>query len=255
MKVSVVVPAYNEARRILPTLDRIFSYLEQHHPDHELVLVDDGSTDGTVAVVQQHCGNRPQLRVISYGGNRGKGYAVRTGVLQASGDVVLFSDADLSTPIEEMEKMLPLTQEYDLVIGTRAHKNSEIREHQPWFREIAGKFFNVMVRLVVGLRFHDTQCGFKLFRRESMAAVLRGLHVDRFAFDVELIACAQAAGLKVTEVPVVWINSPASTVRLWQGLQAYVDLFRIRRSVRRLGAAGAPTRSAAEMQPPAQRRL
>lgn len=253
MKLSVVVPAYNEARRILPSLDRIFSYLDEHHPDHELILVDDGSTDGTVAAVQQHCGHRPQLRVVSYGGNRGKGYAVRTGALQANGDVVLFSDADLSTPIEEMEKMLTLVQEYDLVIGTRAHKNSEIRRHQPWYREIAGKFFNLMVRLIVGLRFHDTQCGFKLFRRDSMSAVLRGLQVDRFAFDVEIIACAQAAGLKVAEVPVVWINCPGSTVGLWQGVQAYVDLFQIRRRARRLSAAGSLSRPATEVQPPAQR--
>ncbi len=253
MKVSVVVPAYNEAGRILPSLERIFSYLDEHHQDYELILVDDGSTDGTVAAVRQHCGHRPQLQVISYGGNRGKGYAVRTGALQASGEVVLFSDADLSTPIEEMEKLLPLVQHYDLVIGTRAHKDSDIRRHQPWYREIAGKFFNVMVRLIVGLRFHDTQCGFKLFRRDSMSAVLRGLHVDRFAFDVELIACAQAVGLNVAEVPVVWINSPGSTVGLWQGIRAYVDLLQIRRRARRLSAAAFLSRPAAEIQPPPQR--
>jgi len=253
MKLSVVVPAYNEARRILPSLERIFSYLDEHHPDHELIVVDDGSTDGTVAAVQEHCGHRPQLRVISYGGNRGKGYAVRTGALQAGGDLVLFSDADLSTPIEELEKLLPLAREYDLVIGTRAHKDSEIRQHQPWYREVAGKFFNVMVRFLVGLRFHDTQCGFKLFRRDSMSAVLRGLQVDRFAFDVELIAYAQATGLKVAEVPVVWINAPGSTVGFWQGLQAYADLLQIRRRARRLSAAGSLARPAAEMQPPAHR--
>ncbi len=251
MKVSVVVPAYNEARRILPSLERVFHHLDQYHRDHELIVVDDGSTDDTVAAVRQHFGHRPELQVVSYGSNRGKGYAVRTGALQARGDVVLFSDADLSTPIDEMEKMLPLIEAYDLVIGTRAHKDSEIRRHQPWYREMAGKLFNVMVRLVVGLRFRDTQCGFKLFRRDSMTTVLRRLQVDRFAFDVELIACAQAAGLKVAEVPVVWIDVPASTVGLWQGVQAYLDLLQIRRRARRLAADGSLSRPAPEMHPPA----
>jgi dolichyl-phosphate beta-glucosyltransferase len=241
MKLSVVVPAYNEAHRILPSLDRILEYLDQHHPDHEVLVVNDGSTDDTVPVIERRFGTRPDLRLLSYGSNRGKGYAVRYGALEARGDVVLFSDADLSTPIAELDKMLPLLgQGYDMVIGSRAHAQAEIREHQPFYREGAGKLFNLLVRLIVGLTFRDTQCGFKLFRRDVMLPVLRRLAIDRFAFDVELIALAQAAGLRVAEAPVVWINSPASTVGLWSGVQAYLDLLRIRRRARRLAA---PARS------------
>jgi len=235
MKLSVVVPAYNEAQRILPSLDQIFDYLDHSHPDHEVLVVNDGSTDDTVAVVERRFGQRPTLRILSYGKNRGKGYAVRFGALEARGDVVLFTDADLSAPIAEADKMLPLlSQGYDLVIGSRAHKNAEIREHQPLYREGAGKLFNLLVRLIVGLDFHDTQCGFKLFRRSTTLPVLQHMEIDRFAFDVELLALAKAAGLKVAEVPVVWINSPASNVGVWSGAQAYLDLLPIRRRARRL---------------------
>jgi dolichyl-phosphate beta-glucosyltransferase len=238
MTLSVVVPAYNEAQRILPSLDQIFEYLDRRHPDHEVLVINDGSTDDTVAVVERTFGRRPALRLLSYHTNRGKGYAVRFGALEARGDAVLFTDADLSTPITEVDKMLPLlAQGYDVVIGSRAHKNAEIREHQPFYREGAGKLFNVLVRMIVGLTFHDTQCGFKLFRRATALPVLRQMTVDRFAFDVELLALAEAAGLKVAEVPVVWTNSPASNVRLLSGAQAYLDLLPIRRRARRLARA------------------
>ncbi len=234
MKVSVVVPAYNEVQRILPSLERIFAYMDQYHADYEVVLVDDGSTDGTSAAVQQRFAARPQLRALAYGGNRGKGYAVRFGALHAGGDVVLFSDADLSTPIEEMEKMLALIEAgHDLVIGSRALAQSEIRKRQPIYREGAGKLFNLLVRLIVLPRFHDTQCGFKLFRRERLLPVLRRQQIDGFAFDVEMIALAVAAGLRVAEVPVVWINSPTSRVDLWRGLKAFADLAGIRGRTRR----------------------
>jgi len=238
MKISVIVPAYNEADRIVPSLRQIGSYMAKHHPDYELLVVDDGSTDGTSAAVQgcRNCSN--YLKVLGYGVNRGKGYAVRFGALAATGDVVLFSDADLSTPIEEMEKMLPLiAQGYDLVIGSRALAQSEIRRHQPFYREAAGKLFNLLVRLLVTKTFRDTQCGFKLFRREPMMPVLRAQQIDGFAFDVEMITLAEAAGLKVAEVPVVWINSPASRVRLRAAVRAYVDLLGIRQRVRRAGSA------------------
>jgi dolichyl-phosphate beta-glucosyltransferase len=252
MKLSVVVPAYNESHRILPSLHRIFTYLDTTHPDHEVIVVDDGSTDGTIALVRQQCGRRAKLRLVSYGHNRGKGYAVRTGALAAQGDIVLFSDADLSTPIEEVEKMLPFIERgYDLVIGSRAHAEAEIRQHQPFYREGAGKLFNALVRLVVRLPFHDTQCGFKLLRREPLLPILRRLEVDRFAFDVELIALAQAMGLKVAEVPVVWVNSPQSRVGLWYGAQAFTDLLRIRRAARRVAAGPALSANGAEAQPPA----
>jgi dolichyl-phosphate beta-glucosyltransferase len=242
MKLSVVVPAYNEAHRILPSLERIFAYLHAQHADFDVLVVDDGSTDDTVGVTRQRFGAREPLRIVSCGANRGKGYAVRQGAAQARGDIILFSDADLSTPIEELEKMLPLLEQgYDMVIGSRAHAQADIREHQPFYREGAGKLFNLLVRIVVGGPFRDTQCGFKLFRREAIVPILPHLQIDRWAFDVELIAVAQALGLKVAEVPVTWSNSPTSTVGFWQGGRAFLDLVRIRRRARRLSVAGLDT--------------
>jgi dolichyl-phosphate beta-glucosyltransferase len=229
MKLSVVIPAFNEVTRILPTLERILAYMDGHHPDYEILVVDDGSTDGSAAAIERQFGSRRRLRVLSYGGNRGKGYAVRHGTLQASGDVVLMSDADLSTPIEEIEKMLPLLQQgSDMVIGSRALAQSEIRKRQPFYREGGGKFFNLLVRLIVLSDFHDTQCGFKLFRREPLLPVLRRQRIDGFAFDVEMIALARARGLTVVDVPVIWINSPTSRVRMRAAFRAFADLIAIR---------------------------
>lgn len=238
MKLSIVVPAYNEARRILPSLASVFANMETRHLPYEVLVVDDGSTDDTAAVIRQHFGERPQLRLLSYGGNRGKGYAVRFGAGQATGDVVLFSDADFSTPIEELDKMLPLLEQgYDMVIGSRAMKGAEIRERQPFYREGAGKLFNLLVRLLVAPEFHDTQCGFKCYRREALRPVLERLQIDGFAFDVEMIALARAAGLRIAEVPVVWINSPTSKVGVGGGAAAFLDLIGIRRRAKQTANA------------------
>ncbi|MCX8072061.1 MAG: glycosyltransferase family 2 protein [Candidatus Binatia bacterium] len=243
MKLSVVIPAFNEARRILPSLERIFSYLGSQPYDSEVVVVDDGSTDATAALVRERFRDRPALRLLRYTPNRGKGYAVRQGALQARGDWVLISDADLSTPIEELPKLVrALEQGFDVAIGSRALPQSEVRKRQNLLRERAGKLFNWWVRHVVDLPFHDTQCGFKLFQRERMAAVWPHLTVDRFAFDVELLAVALALGRRVAEVPVVWMNAPDSTVNFWSGLEAYVEVWRIRKRVQavRALAVGVP---------------
>lgn len=237
MKLSVVVPAFNEARRILPSLHRVFSYLQSEPYDYEVLVVDDGSTDATAAVVQEHFGEQATLRLLSYTPNRGKGYAVRYGAHRAEGERVLLTDADLSTPIEELPKLMAaLDRGFDLAIGSRALPDSDVRKRQNLLRERAGKLFNWWVRLVVGLPFRDTQCGFKLFQRDRLAPVWPHLSVDRFAFDVELLAVALALGRKVIEVPVVWMNVPDSTVSLWRGLEAYAEVWRIRKHVRELRA-------------------
>ncbi len=238
MMLSIVVPAYNEAHRIPASLERIFAYMDRGHADFEVVVVDDGSTDGTADLVAQQFGHRPQLRVLVYPENHGKGYAVRRGILAAHGELVIVSDADLSTPIEEVEKLLAsLAAGYDLVIGSRGLEESEVRQRQPFYRERAGKLFNVLVRCFVVPAFYDTQCGFKALRREALLPVVERLEIDGFAFDVELIAMAVAAGIRVAEVPVIWINSPSSRVRMSQGLAAFIDLMRIRRRARAVGAA------------------
>ncbi len=252
MKLSIVVPAYNEAQRILPSLEHVFTHLDARHEAYEVLVIDDGSTDDTAAVVRRRFGDRPQLRLLSYGGNHGKGYAVRFGGRQATGDVVLFSDADFSTPIEEVDKMLPLLLEhgYDMVIGSRAVKGAEIRERQPFYREAAGKLFNLLVRVLVAPEFHDTQCGFKCYRRDPMSPVLERQQIDGFAFDVEMIALARAAGLKIAEVPVVWVNSPTSKVGLGGGLAAFVDLIGIWRRAQKTAAALARAEDRAQVPPP-----
>lgn len=244
MNLTIVVPAYNETQRILPTLEAILAYAAAHHRDYEVLVVDDGSSDGTAALVAERFAADPHLRVLAYSPNRGKGHAVRHGLRHARGEWVLFSDADLSTPIEQLAPMLAAGERgADVVIASRALGASEIRERQPFYREAGGKLFNRLVRLLVLPDLHDTQCGFKLFRRAAIAPVLDDLEVDGFAFDVEILALAAAAGARIVEVPAVWTNSPSSRVRLTAAARAYVDLLRIRRRARARRRRATPARS------------
>lgn len=244
MKLSVVVPAYNEAQRLPPSLDTAIAYLRENHPGFELIVVDDGSSDSTAEVVRSAARDEPAVQLVSYTPNRGKGYAVRTGLRAATGDLILFSDADLSTPIEEVSKLIAAVESgADVAIGSRALAQSEIRERQPLYRELGGKLFNLVVRLFLLPDLHDTQCGFKLFRRDAIQPLLDHLANDGFAFDVEILALARAAGLRIAEVPVIWVNSPMTRVRMSAALRAYSDLMAIRRRAKRLTLAR-PNRSA-----------
>jgi dolichyl-phosphate beta-glucosyltransferase len=212
------------------SLDRIVAFMDAHHPDYEIVVVDDGSVDATAAHVRARMARYPKLRLDGYSSNRGKGYAIRWGMQRARGEAILFSDADLSTPIEEIDKLLPLLQAgADIVIGTRAHRDSDVRVRQPFYRDRAGKLFNTLVRTLLLPALNDTQCGFKLFRRATVLPLVPALYVDRFAFDVEILYLADRRGLRITEVPVIWINSPDSRVGFAQGLAAFAELWRIRR--------------------------
>ncbi|MDI6845511.1 MAG: glycosyltransferase family 2 protein [Candidatus Saccharicenans sp.] len=228
---SIVIPAFNEEKRIGFTLFLIKDYLESRKIEAEVILVDDGSQDRTAGVAREVMADYPRFRLIQLPVNRGKGAAVRTGMLEASGELILFTDADLSTPIEEMEKLLPLAREgYEVVIGSRALPGSEIKKRQGWLRERMGKFFNLLVRLLVLGGFRDTQCGFKLFRREAARNVFSRLQTDGFAFDVEALVLALSAGYRVAEVPVVWINHPESRVRLFRSsLKMFCELLKIRK--------------------------
>jgi dolichyl-phosphate beta-glucosyltransferase len=207
IEVSVVIPAYNEAARVGPGLRRAARYLGERGTLYELLVVDDGSRDETVAVAE-----REGARVVRHERNRGKGAAVRTGLAAAAGERVLVSDADFSTPIEELAKLENRLAGADLVLGSRALSDSRILERQPLYRETMGKIFNLLIR-VLGVRgFHDTQCGFKLLRGGAARALCAELTVDGFAYDVEMIWLALRAGFTVTEVGVVWANSPDSRV-------------------------------------------
>ena len=227
---TVVVPAYNEEKRIGFSLFRIKDYLQSRQLSAEIILVDDGSTDRTAEVALEIMEDYPDFRVITLPLNRGKGAAVRAGMLQARGELVLFTDADLSTPIEELEKFLPLIREgYDLVIGCRALPESIIKERQSWLREHLGKCFNLLVRLLVMSGFRDTQCGFKLFRKEAAREIFFRLETEGFAFDVEVLLLARRLGYRIAQLPVVWINHPQSRVRLFRtSLSMLVELLKIR---------------------------
>lgn len=207
-KLSIVVPAFNEAARLEQSLRKIVEYLRQRREASELLIVDDGSQDGTAAIAETVAGESApvSVRVIRYGENRGKGYAVRAGLLEAQANVVLFSDADLSTPITETPKLIdPIRSgEFDLTFGSRALDRKLIGVHQPWRREQGGRVFNLIVRVATGLPFWDTQCGFKAFRMSVCRPLIEAAQIDRFGFDVELIYLAHLAQLRLREIPVRW---------------------------------------------------
>ncbi|HSQ24048.1 MAG TPA: dolichyl-phosphate beta-glucosyltransferase, partial [Pyrinomonadaceae bacterium] len=207
-KLSIVVPAFNEAARLEQTLRKIVEYLRERRDASELLVVDDGSQDNTAAIAERvaHDSAPVVSRVIRYAENRGKGYAVRLGLLEAQANIVLFSDADLSTPITETPKLVdPIRNgECDLTFGSRALDRRLIGVHQPWRREQGGRVFNLIVRVATGLPFWDTQCGFKAFRMSVCRPLIEAAQIDRFGFDVELIYLAHLAQLRLREIPVRW---------------------------------------------------
>ena len=224
---SVVIPAYNEAQRLPRTLERILAYLDARAGSYELVVVDDGSSDGTAERVRAVAG--PRAVLVSNEANRGKGYSVRRGMLRARGARRLMTDADLSTPIEELERLMARMDEgYDIVISSRALRGANIEVHQPWYRENLGRVFNLAVRLVVLPGLRDTQCGFKLFTARAAVEAFSRARLDGFSFDVEALFLARRAGLRVLEIPVTWRNDAATRVDTWRGFIAFVDLLRIR---------------------------
>jgi dolichyl-phosphate beta-glucosyltransferase len=228
---TVVIPAYNEEKRIGPTLERICGYLEKRSFPWEIVVVNDGSRDGTVQIARELLAGCEHHTVIDRKFNRGKGYSVRQGMLAGRGRFLLFSDADLSTPIEDMERLLPPleSREVQVSIGSRALRDSRVEVHQPWWRETMGKSFNLFVRLIALGGLHDTQCGFKCFTREAAKAIFSVARIDGFGFDVEALYLARKFGYGVKEIGVRWVNSPDSKVHpLSDSSRMLADLLRIR---------------------------
>ncbi|HLY60760.1 MAG TPA: dolichyl-phosphate beta-glucosyltransferase [Terriglobia bacterium] len=228
---SIVIPAYNEAARIGNTLEKVLQYCESGSRPTELVIVDDGSTDSTPELLKDFQKRWPATRILRNEPNRGKGFSVRRGVLEAQGEFVLFSDADLSAPIEETDRLLAAMDslQADAVVGSRAINRQLIGIHQPIFRELSGRFFNLCVRLSTGLKIHDTQCGLKLFRRASTRRAFELQRVDGFGFDPELLFLIERRGGKIVEVPVRWDNNPATKVRfLHDATKMFFDLVALR---------------------------
>jgi dolichyl-phosphate beta-glucosyltransferase len=234
---SLVIPAYNESNRIENCVRSVARWVRSRPGgwDWEAILVDDGSTDDTAVRARRVAAEEKlDLRVVSYGANRGKGAAIRAGVLASSGDPVLVSDTDLSTPLSEWVKLAERLPSHPVAIGSRAIEQSLVRKRQPFYRQFMGRTFNRLVRLLTVHGIGDTQCGFKLFRGD-LARELFGLaRIDRFAYDVEILYLAQQRGLPIAEVPVVWINSPESKVAVIRdSLRMFWDLLRIRGMHRR----------------------
>lgn len=227
MHLSLIIPAYDEGKRVGETLRRAGAYLSGQDYDFEIIVVDDGSTDNTVAAVKAAF---PDTRLIAYQPNQGKGHAVRTGMLAAEGDYRVFYDADGSTPIDELDKMWPRFDDgADVVIGSRSLPESDVQSRQHWVREYMGRTFNVFVKLLGLSDFIDTQCGFKGFTAKSAEVVFPRQKIDGFSFDAELLYIAAKHGLRIDEIPIRWVNSPASRVHpIADSFQMLRDLLVIR---------------------------
>lgn len=230
ISLSIVIPAYNEEERIGQTLRTIREYLVRQDYAAEMIVVDDGSGDRTAEKATEALRGMKNARIIRSPTNIGKGYSVKEGILHSRGELVLFSDADLSTPIEELKKFLPWLQEgYDVVLGSRAFPDSDIQIRQNFFRELMGKTFNVFVRLWLIKGIPDTQCGFKLFRGDVAREIFRLVRTKGFSFDVEALYLCLRSGYKIKQVPVCWRNSPPSKVRIFKSsVQMLLELIMIR---------------------------
>lgn len=227
---SIVIPAYNEGQRLGATLEKVLGYVRAQGWNAEVIVVNDGSLDNTAELVRECAKKNSALRLIENPGNRGKGYAVRNGMLNAWGDVVVFSDADLSSPIEEMPKLLEaLATGADIAIGSRWLRAELQTRRQPLQRQLLGRVFNVLLRIILGLRFKDTQCGFKAFTRRSVQTILPRQRIERWGFDPEILFLARKLGFRVEEVPVLWGHSGDTRIHpLLDGARMCQEMVRVR---------------------------
>lgn len=232
---SIVIPAYNEEKRIGRSLDAVLRFLEAQNYRAEVIVVDDGSSDGTSSSasdrISRYRSAGQELRVLTNKPNRGKGYSVKRGLTEANGEIVLFSDADFSSPITEAPKLIdPISKGHaDVTFGSRALNRELIGVRQPVIRDFGGRVFNLFMRTITGLKFKDTQCGFKAFRRELALPVFKLQSIERFGFDPEVLYIAKKRGLRLVEVPVVWNDSEGSTVNyVSDSIKMVTDLMRIR---------------------------
>ncbi len=230
MTYSIVIPAYNESARLGATLEKVLAYVRQQGWDAEVIVVNDGSRDNTAEIVRGFAKGNPIVRLVENPGNRGKGYSVRNGILSSRGDVVVFSDADLSSPIEEMPKLLQaLASGADIAIGSRWLRVELQTQRQSLHRQLFGRIFNLLLRIVLGLRFKDTQCGFKAFTRRAAQTILPLQRIERWGFDPEILFLARKFGFRVEEVPVRWGHSGGTRIHpLIDGARMFEEMLRVR---------------------------
>lgn len=227
---TIVIPAYNESARLGTSLEKVLAYVHAQRWNAEVLVVNDGSRDNTAEIIRAYAAKDPLLRLIENPGNRGKGYSVRNGMLNAKGDVVLFTDADLSSPIEEASKLLTALDEgADIAIGSRWLRVETQTQRQPLYRQFFGRIFNLLLRLTLGLNFKDTQCGFKAFKQPAACAIFPLQRIERWGFDPEILFLARKLGFKVKEVSVVWGHSGGTRINpLVDGSRMFLEMLRIR---------------------------
>ncbi len=229
---SIIIPAYNEEKRIGPTLSNVCGFFKTKNYEYEVILVDDGSSDRTVSEAEDsELANTGKLKIVKNSVNKGKGFSVKNGILKSLGEYVLFSDADLSTPIEEADKLFDhIGKGYDIVIGSRSIAGSNVKVRQPFYREKMGRIFNYFINSLLMGGFIDTQCGFKLFKGSVARQIGKELTINGFCFDVEMLYLARKEGYKIAEVGITWENSPQSKVRVFSSsLSMFIDLLKIKR--------------------------
>lgn len=229
---SIVIPAYNESQRLAPTLDKVLAHVAERGWNAEILVVNDGSRDNTAEIVRDYAQRFPSVRLIENPGNRGKGYAVRNGMLHASGDVLLMTDADLSSPITEASKLFNAIEGgADIAIGSRWINPSLQTVRQPWYRQIGGRVFNLVIRIILGLRQKDTQCGFKAFTRAAAQTLFPLQQIDRWGFDPELLFIAKRFQMKIEEVGVEWAHDERSKINpLRDGFRIVNDAIQVRKN-------------------------
>jgi glycosyltransferase involved in cell wall biosynthesis len=227
---SIVIPAYNESQRIEATLGKVVAYVGKMGWTAEVIVVNDGSRDATSQIVREWAQKHPIIRLLENPGNRGKGYSVRHGMMEATGEVLLFTDADLSSPIYEAEKLIAAIQQgADVAIGSRWLRSELQTERQPLYRQFFGRVFNLLLRVIIGLRFRDTQCGLKAFTRRAAQAIFPQQRIERWGFDPEILFLAKQTGMVTAEVPVEWAHDERSKINpIKDGFKMLYELLRIR---------------------------
>jgi dolichyl-phosphate beta-glucosyltransferase len=254
---SIVIPAYNESARLPASLEKVLAYVHAEGWNAEVIVVNDGSRDNTAEIVRSFAAKDPVFRLVENPGNRGKGYSVRNGMLNARGKILLFSDADLSSPIEEAPKLLQgLAEGADIAIGSRWLRAETQTQRQPLHRQLFGRIFNLMLRVTLGLKFKDTQCGFKAFKKPAADAIFPLQKIERWGFDPEILFLASKFGFQVKEIPVAWGHSGETRINpVADGFRMFLEMIRIRGNdwEGKYNATTAPTSQQAGTKLPSER--
>lgn len=233
MFLSVIIPAYNEEKRISKILDAAYKYFQSKDFDYEIIIVDDGSKDQTVKVAQNYKDKFKNLKILSFVKNSGKGAAVRSGMLEGKGDFLLFADADNSTPIEQFDLLFKYFPNFDIIIGSRALKTSQLEKKQNFFKILLGRMGNFLIRKVFKINIKDTQCGFKFFSRDAAKKIFSKQIVNGWGFDIEILVIASKLGFKIKEVGIKWLNDLDSKVSWGSYLKVLQELFRIKKELKK----------------------